>query len=606
MKRVFKWLGILLSVLLVGVGALFVHVWYFKPAKIDWFYGRVFAKFALESPEMLSDMRIVPPWLDFYGNDLDDASPAGVQRAYDLTKESHDMLLSYDRGALDEKGRLSYDALEYYLRLQLEGDAFRGYDFPVNQLFGVQSMLPNFMAETHQVTNATEANDYIARLAKFPLKFDQVIESLDGYEGKGVVPPQFTVEKVLVQMREFAGTPVKQNVLYATFKEKLDKIAADQMDPVTREQLLGDVEDTITAKVYPAYAKLIAHFDALAPKAQGNFGAWHLPNGDAYYAWCVRQNTTTDMKPDAIHDIGLAEVARIGAEMEVILKAQGLAEGTIGDRVREIGRRPDQQYPNTPEGRREMIAAFQQILDEIDKGLAPAFDVRPKLGVDVRAIPEYSQATVPIGYYMSGSFDGSRPGVFYANTRNTAELPKFIMRSLAYHEGMPGHHFQIAIAQELNDVPFFRRILGFTAFAEGWGLYAEQLAWELGFENDPLDNLGRLRFEMVRAVRLVVDTGIHAKRWTREQAIAYMSENTGMPEGDVVAEIERYFVMPGQALAYKIGMLKILELRERAKNALGAKFDLRQFHNHVLTNGELPLVLLERVIDDWIARTKAG
>ncbi|HVJ62208.1 MAG TPA: DUF885 domain-containing protein [Tahibacter sp.] len=606
MKRVLKWLGVLLFVLVVGLGALFVHVWYFKPAKIDWFYGRAFAKFALESPEMLSDLRIVPPWLDFYSDKLDDASPAGVQRAFELTRETHDMLRSYDRNALDASGRLSYDAFEYYLRLQIEGDAFRGYEFPVNQLFGVQSMLPNFMAETHQIANAGEAKSYVARLAKFPVKFDQVIESLNGYEAKGIVPPQFTVEKVLVQMREFAATPVKENVLYATFKEKLDKIPADQMDAATRERLLGDVESAVTRDVYPSYAKLIAHFEALAPKAQGNFGAWHLPNGDAYYAWCVRQNTTTELKPDAIHEIGLAEVARVGAEMDAILRDQGLAEGSIGERVREIGRRPEQLYPNTPEGRREMIAGFQRILDEIDKGLASAFEVRPKLGVDVRAIPEYSQATAPLGYYMSGSFDGSRPGVFYANTRDTAEMPKFIMRSLAYHEGTPGHHFQITIAQELTGLPFFRRILGFTAFAEGWGLYAERLAWELGFENDPLDNLGRLRFEMVRAVRLVVDTGIHAKKWTREQAIAYMSENTGMADADVVSEIERYFVMPGQALAYKIGMLKILELRERAKTALGARFDLRQFHNHVLTNGELPMVLLERVIDDWIAQAKAS
>jgi uncharacterized protein (DUF885 family) len=222
----------------------------------------------------------------------------------------------------------------------------------------------------------------------------------------------------------------------------------------------------------------------------------------------------------------------------------------------------------------------------------------------VRPVPEFSQATAPGAYYQPGAFDGSRPGVFYANLRNVAEMPKFTMRTLAYHEGIPGHHFQITIAQELTGLPFFRRVLPFTAYAEGWALYTERLAWELGFENDPLDNLGRLRDEMMRAVRLVVDTGIHAKKWTREQAVAYMLENTGMVETDVVAEIERYFVMPGQALGYKVGMLKILELRERAKAALGPKFDLRQFHNQVLTVGSLPMVLLERVIDDWIAKSK--
>ncbi|MDC8012172.1 DUF885 domain-containing protein [Tahibacter soli] len=606
MKRLFKWLGILLLVLVVGIGALFVHVWYFKPAKIDWFYGRVFAKFAVSSPEMLSSMRILPTWLDFYSDDLADASPAEDQRQFELVKESHDTLLSYDRNALDDKGKLSYDVLEYFLRLQVEGDKFRGYGFPVNQMFGIQSALPNFMADQHPVTNAGEAKNYVTRLGKFPAKFDQVIEGLDLYEGKGIVPPQFTVEKVLTQMRDFSGKPAKENTLYVTFKEKLDKIPADQMDPATRERFLGEVEGAINASVYPSYKKLIAHFEALAPKAQGNFGAWHLPNGDAYYEWCVRQHTTTEMKPDQIHEIGLAEVARISGEMDAILKSQGLAEGTIGDRVRELTKRPDQLFPDTPEGKQELIKRFQDILNDIDGKLGPAFDVRPKVGVEVRPVPEFSQATAPGAYYQPGAFDGSRPGVFYANLRNVAEMPKFTMRTLAYHEGIPGHHFQITIAQELTGLPFFRRVLPFTAYAEGWALYTERLAWELGFENDPLDNLGRLRDEMMRAVRLVVDTGIHAKKWTREQAVAYMLENTGMVETDVVAEIERYFVMPGQALGYKVGMLKILELRERAKAALGPKFDIRQFHNQVLTVGSLPMVLLERVIDDWIAKSKGA
>ncbi|HVJ63456.1 MAG TPA: DUF885 domain-containing protein [Tahibacter sp.] len=606
MKRLFKWLGILLLVLVVGIGALFVHVWYFKPAKIDWFYGRVFAKFAVSSPEMLSSMRILPTWLDFYSDDLADASPAEDQRQFELVKESHDTLLSYDRNALDDKGKLSYDVLEYFLRLQVEGDKFRGYGFPVNQMFGIQSALPNFMADQHPVTNAGEAKNYVTRLGKFPAKFDQVIEGLDLYEGKGIVPPQFTVEKVLTQMRDFAGKPAKENTLYVTFKEKLDKIPADQMDPATRERFLGEVEGAINASVYPSYKKLIAHFEALAPKAQGNFGAWHLPNGDAYYEWCVRQHTTTEMKPDQIHEIGLAEVARISGEMDAILKSQGLAEGTIGDRVRELTKRPDQLFTDTPEGKQELIKRFQDILNDIDGKLGPAFDVRPKVGVEVRPVPEFSQATAPGAYYQPGAFDGSRPGVFYANLRNVAEMPKFTMRTLAYHEGIPGHHFQITIAQELTGLPFFRRVLPFTAYAEGWALYTERLAWELGFENDPLDNLGRLRDEMMRAVRLVVDTGIHAKKWTREQAVAYMLENTGMVETDVVAEIERYFVMPGQALGYKVGMLKILELRERAKAALGPKFDIRQVHNQVLTVGSLPMVLLERVIDDWIAKSKGA
>lgn len=606
MKRLLKWLFSLFLVLVAVIGLLFANFWYFKPVSLNWFYGRVFAKFAVASPEMLSSMRIVPPWLDFYSDDLGDASPAEDERQFQLVKDSHDMLLTYDRSGLDDAGKLSYDVMEYFLRVQVEGDKFRGYGFPVNQMFGIQSSLPDFMAQQHPVASEGEAKDYVKRLNKFPLKFDQTLESLRLYEGKGIVPPRFTVDKVITQMQGFTGVPAKENILYVTFKDKLDKIPADSMNQSTRDGLLAEVEKAINDSVYPSYKKLIAHEEALRAKADGNYGAWHLPDGDAYYAWCVRNHTTTEMSADQIHQIGLAEVARVSGEMDAILRERGMTEGSIGDRVRTLTASPDQLFPNTPEGKKELLARFQAIIDDIDGKLGPAFDIRPKLGVKVEAVPEFSQATAPGAYYQPGAFDGSRPGVFYANLRNVAEMPKFTMRTLAYHEAIPGHHFQIAIQQELKGVPFFRRILPFTAYAEGWALYTERLAWELGFENDPLDNLGRLRDEMMRAVRLVVDTGIHSKKWTREQAVEYMLANTGMVETDVVAEIERYFVMPGQALGYKVGMLKILELREKAKKELGDKFDIRQFHNVILKQGSLPLVLLERVVDEWIAKSKSA
>ncbi len=310
------------------------------------------------------------------------------------------------------------------------------------------------------------------------------------------------------------------------------------------------------------------------------------------------------MTPQQVHELGLAEVARVSGEMDAILKQQGLSDGSIGARVQLLARRPEQQYPNTPEGKQAMLAGYQAILDEVNGGLGAAFDLRPKLGVKVEQVPPSSEATAPGAYYMQGSFDGSRPGVFYANMRDPGENPKFSMRTLAYHEGIPGHHFQLAIQQEQTGVPFFRKVIPFTAYAEGWALYAERLAYELGFENDALDNLGRLRDEMLRATRLVVDSGIHYKHWTREQAISYMMEHTGMAEGDVTAEVERYFVDPGQALAYKVGMLKILALREHAKQELGSKFDLKQFHNQVLGHGALPLKVLEQVVNDWIAARK--
>lgn len=604
MRVALKWLFGLVFALLLVAAVAFVHVWYFKPYRIDWFYGRLFAQFALQSPEMLSGMRILPDWADFYSRRLDDASPAQADAMARLVDDGLSTLHRYDRDALDAEGKLSYDVLDYFLSIQAEGDRFRYDDFPVNQMFGVQSSLPNFMAQQHPVGNASEADAYVARLDLFPTKFAQVIESLKLRESKGVVPPKFTVDGVLEQMNGFVGVPPRQNMLYATFKEKLDRIAPAAMSQAQRDEWLARVEDSIAKRVYPAYRELIAYFESLRPKVQKNEGAWSLPDGEAYYAWCVRMHTTTDMTPEQVHALGLAEVERIAGEMDAILRDKGLTEGTIGERVQQLAHEPDATYPNTPDGKAAMLKRYQAILDDVNAHLGDAFDVRPKLGVEVKAVPEFAEKTAPGAYYEPGAFDGSRPGVFYANMRDTTETPKFAMRTLAYHEGIPGHHFQIAIAQELTGVPFFRRVLPFTAYTEGWALYAERLAWELGFEKDPLDDLGRLRDEMMRAVRLVVDSGIHYKRWTREQAIAYMMDNTGMAESDVTAEVERYFVAPGQALAYKAGMLKILALREKAKAALGAKFTLGAFHDQMLTHGALPLSLLERVVDDWIAQAR--
>ncbi len=601
MRTLLKWLLRLVVLVVVLAGIAFVHIWYFKPYKVDWFYTRVVSAFMFESPQMLSSMRILPSWINFHNDDLDDVSVQREERLANQLKADLATLRSYDRAALDRDEQLSYDTFEFFLANQVDGDRFRNHDFPVNQMFGVQSSLPNFMADQHQVNSAADAEDYIARLDQFPRSFAQVIEGLELRENAGVIPPQFLVEKVLLQMTGFIAMPAREHMLYTSLAGKLDKLPGGTVTSAQRDELLARAASSIESRVYPAYHALIDYFTRLQPKAVGNFGAWKLPDGEAYYAWCVRNHTTTGMTPAQVHELGLAEVARIGAEMDAILQGQGLVEGTVGARLQVLARDPAQMYANTPEDKAAMIAQYQAILDDINGKLGDTFRARPKLGVEVRAVPAFSEKTAPGAYYQPGAFDGSRPGVFYANLRDPGETPKFAMRTLAYHEGIPGHHFQITIAQELKGVPFFRRVLPFTAYSEGWALYAERLAWEMGFQDDPLDNLGRLRDEMMRAVRLVVDSGIHYKQWTREQAIAYMLDNTGMGEGDVTAEIERYFVNPGQALAYKAGMLRILALREKAKAALGERFTLGGFHDAVLTHGALPLSLLERVIDDWIA-----
>lgn len=605
MRKFFKWSFRLFFIVVLALGLLIAHTIWFKPFKINWFYERVFFSFGVKNPEMLSSMRILPSALDWFSDDLSDESLAIEDEMRADMKADLATLRRYDRSAMDAEGKLNYDMFEYFLAMMDEGDRFRHHNYPLNQLFGLQSNLPTFMATQHPVSDKGSAEDYIARLDKFPLKFSQAMEGLKAREAADIIPPTFVVDKVLDEMRRFVATPAKEHLLYTSFKEKLDKIPAEAMDSVTRDVLLADVERAIGQSVFPAYETFITYYDGLAAKTKGNHGVWSLPEGEAFYNYAVRQQTTTDMTADEVHGLGLSEVARIEAEMDAILQAEGLVEGTVGARVQEISKRPDQLYPDTDEGRAQIIKDFQTIIDEIDDGLGDTFGVRPKMGVKVERVPVFREKTAPGAYYNPPAFDGSRPGIFYINLRNTAEVAKFGMRTLAYHEAIPGHHFQTTIQQELEGVPTFRKVLPFTAFSEGWALYTERLAWEMGYQKQPLDNLGRLQAEMFRAVRLVVDTGMHSKRWTREQGIEYMLEKTGMPETDVVAEIERYLVNPGQALAYKVGMNRILELREKAKAELGDKFVLSRFHDMMLTGGDMPLTLLDRRVTEWIAAEKA-
>lgn len=603
MKRVAKYLGGLLALLLLAGAGLVVNVLWFKPFSVDLFFERVFLELALKDPELLSTLRILEPLgLDFHSDDLSDASPEHSRQLLAKSKRDLATLRRYDYESLSENQQMSYDILDYFLQQAANAEPFQFHNYPVNQLFGVQNDLPDFMINIHQVNSVGEAEDYIARLRKVPVKFDQTLEGLALRQEMGIVPPKFVVERVLGEMRNLIAKPATENTLYTTFAEKLDGIS---MIGEHREPLLADCADALNTAVYPAYEKLIAFMDKQLSIATEDDGVWKLPNGDAYYALALQDQTTTSMTPEEVHQLGLKETARIQAEMDAILQGEGLTEGTVGERVLQLNRDPRFLYTNDDAGREACLEDYRKIIDEVNAGINTVFDLRPAASVAVERIPEFRQDGAPGAYYQMPAMDGSRPGTFYANLRDMSGMAKFGMRTLAYHEAIPGHHFQIAIQQEIKG-PTFRKMPLFTAYTEGWALYAEQLAWEQGFQKDPYDNLGRLQGEIFRAVRLVVDTGIHYKRWTRQQAIDYMVANTGMDVSEVTTEIERYIVNPGQACAYKVGMLKILALRERARNALGDKFDLKVFHNHVLANGALPLDVLEKVIDRYIERTQAA
>lgn len=594
--------GLLLLVIITGSG-LIAHEWYGKPWFINNFFNREALKVALKSPELLSTLHVLEnAGIRGHNRQLDDASLAANEEMLQQFKAAKATLESYSDDDLDESQRLS-KAIAMYLAASLaDYETFQFHDYPVNQLFGVQNGFPSFMESTHLIEQAADADDYVARLAAVTLKFEQVLEGLKKREQLGILPPRFVVERVLDEMNSFVATPAKENILYTSMKSKLEDAEIE-----SSASYLSAAELAIQQQVYPAYQGLIEYFEALKDKTTTDDGYWKLPNGDAAYALALRTYTTTDYSADEIHQLGLAEVDRIQAEILTILKKQNfdISQG-FSHAIETLAAKPEFYYPDTDEGRAQILKDYQGILDEINLGLDEVFAIRPKGGVEVRRIPSFKEKTAPGAYYQPPAIDGSRAGMFFANLYDIKATPKYSMRTLAYHEGVPGHHFQVSINMQLEGVPLFRRAPIFTAYTEGWALYAESLAWELGFQNDPYDNIGRLQAELFRAVRLVVDTGIHAKRWTREQAIAYMKTNTGMAQTDVVSEIERYIVMPGQATAYKIGMMKILELRAKAKAALAENFNLRDFHDVVLSNGAVPLTVLEQLIDGYIAKVKAS
>ncbi|OBP16103.1 hypothetical protein A5320_01385 [Rheinheimera sp. SA_1] len=600
-----KWVLRVFLLILAAITVLAVNAIWFKPFSSRVFYERVFLEFGLESPELLTQLRMLESiGIRSHNAKLDDRSQQAGDAQQAKLKADLATLRQYDRNAMSEQEKLSYDMLEWFMAHGAEGEQWRYHGYPVNQLFGVQNALPNFMVNSHPLHDLTDAEHYIARLDQFNRVFLQVVEDLQIRANKGVIPPRFVLEKVLAEMQGFTKGPVDQQLLYKHFAGKVDAI--EGIDAETATALKQKVATAIESSVLPAYQHLTEYLQALLPQTTTDDGVWKLPNGEAYYAYMLKEHTTTDLTPAQIHQLGLDEVARIQQQMLTTLQAQGISGDHVPTMMKALGDDPRFLYPDTAEARLQILADYKTILADINTRLDGAFNIRPKAAMDVQRVPEFSEKTAPGAYYNAPAMDGSRPGVFYANLYNIKATPKFSMKTLAVHEGIPGHHFQIAIQQELQGLPTFRKILPFTVYAEGWALYTEQLMAERGlYQDDPFGDLGRLQDELFRAIRLVVDTGIHHHRWTREQAIEYMAGNSGMAASDVEAEIERYIVMPGQACAYKIGMLKIVELRNKAQTELGEKFKLTDFHDVVLKNGSMPITILQRVVEQYISDTKA-
>ncbi|RMF12589.1 MAG: DUF885 domain-containing protein [Alphaproteobacteria bacterium] len=549
-----------------------------------------------------------------YNDRLTDYSPAGFDHVRAVARTAADHLSRISRAGLKPKTRVDLDVVEQVFRYYAGApaieygliDSYFGHvPYVVSQISGPHLDIPKLMQTQQRLKSEEDVRDYIARLAGFRNAFAGIIAKIEADAAIGAVPPRILIERSLKPVANFIAEPPKRNPLYLALARKITTIPGLSAD--RRAAWLHEAEDALSYAVYPAYADLKAVLVSLLPRGRAQAGVWAQPDGERFYAHSVRMLGDTTLSPDEIHDIGLKEVDRISKEMDAILRSLGYREGSVGERMVKLGEDPRYLFPDTDRGREEILDYLRTLVKEVNARVPGWFATIPPQKLEIRRIPKFSEAGEAGGFYTNPSIDGKRPGIYWINLRDMKAWPKWSLKTLTYHEAVPGHHFQISIQMNAGDLPLMRKLAPFNAFTEGWALYAERLAAEMGlYKDDPLGNLGRLQDELFRAVRLVVDTGMHAKRWSREKAIDYMYSVTGSDQSEVVPEIERYMAWPGQALGYKLGQLKILELREEARRELGDSFDIKEFHDVVLGDGAVPMAVLEAKVKAWIAQRKAG
>ena len=537
-----------------------------------------------------------------YGK-LNDNSPAAAERDLKINKQELQWLIdSVNVDALSKDVLLSYKLFKQNTENSISDYKYRLYNYPVNQMFGAQSGKPAFLINMHRIDDVEDAKAYISRLNGFNKYFSQLINNLKARETIGILPPKFVYDKVVQDSENIlVGQPfdnsIKESTLLKDFMKKMKKLDINEK---AKSILERQANEALLVSVKPAYEKLINFMKGQKKRANFDHGVWKFPDGETFFNNALKRTTTTDLTAEEIHKIGLDEVARIHGEMEAI-KNQVQFEGTLQNFFQFMKTDKQFYYPADQKGKDAYLAKAVLLIDSMKTRLDEIFITKPKADIIVKAVEPFREKSAGKAFYNRPAADGSRPGIYYANLYDMESMPTYQMEALAYHEGIPGHHMQLAIQQELEEVPMFRKFGGYTAYTEGWGLYSEYIPKEMGFYADPYSDFGRLAMELWRACRLVVDTGIHSKQWTREEGIKYYTDNTPNAELDVIKMVERHIVMPSQATAYKIGMLKILELRKKAKDALGDKFDIRDFHEVVISHGAIPLNILEDFIDEYIS-----
>ena len=602
MQRTLKYFGYLIFIILVVSSLYLMNLFSKKPYSLDHFLAKELIVGVFDSPEYMTYLGIFDDFSPILGHnqELSISSLEDDEKNYRDNLQRLDTLKSYKVNKLSSNQKITHKIAVFDTELDIERfERFRYHSYPFNQISGNHLNLVEFMTDTHPIRNGREAEDYIARVKMFDDALKANLIWLEEQKKLGIFAPRFVFDRVIGQLRELIGYEDSENPLMQIFIKKISEIDISEAE---KNILLQDLSTTIETEVKLGFKLILEFMLENYENANLHHGVWSLPEGDDFYNLRLKSYTTTDYSAEEIHQIGLEEVARIGNRMKEIFVELGYeVNKPIGEMMNDLNEDPRFLYEDTPDRKEIVIRDYNQMVKEAEQDVRPYFEEFPKSPVEVRAVPEYSEKTAAGGYYQSPSLDGSRPGVFYANLYDIKQTPKFGMRTLTFHEAVPGHHFQIALNLENEDLTLYRR-LGYrtSAFTEGWALYSEQLAVEVGMTKDLYDELGVLQSEMFRANRLVVDTGLHYKKWTRERAMEYMKKTTGMSDTEVRVEIERYIVWPAQATSYKMGMLKILELRDRAINKMGDKFDLKKFHSLVLNQGIVPLFILEDLIDEWI------
>ena len=603
MKLLLKLIKPILGTVVGIFGLYLVNLFFMKPISLDHYLGKEVISGMLDSPEAMTYLGIIDQF-NFITKHQSKLSVYGLEdQAEDLAdmKKSRAILERYDDSKLTKQQRISKNVALFDLDNKIkQEEEFPFHDYPLNQIGGIHLNMVQFMTDVHPIRSKNEAKAYIDRLNMLDDVFGSTIESLNAQRDAGIFPPRFVFDHVIRQLNELINAD--QNPIRDVFERKINEPELAFSDQFKAE-LINDLNLAIEESVNPSFQLLLDFMIETLPMADPNDGVWSLPNGDEFYALRLKVYTTTDYSAEDIHNIGLSEVDRISKRMQDILSELGYGDNlNVGEMMNQLNEDPQFLYADTPDRKTIVIKDYSDIVEETWMAAADSFHRMPASKVEVRAVPEYSEENEAGGYYMSPALDGSRPGVFYANLYDIKQTPTYSMRALAFHEAIPGHHLQNALNLENEDLTLYRRFGYYTsAFGEGWALYSERLSVELGMAKTLFDELGVLQSELFRSVRLVVDTGLHYKRWTREEAMDYMKKTTGMSDAEVVSEIERYIVWPGQACSYKVGMIKILDLRERAKDQMGDSFDIRDFHSAVLDHGEPPLFIVEELVDEMIS-----